>query len=108
MGMDMETSMLLKFSFAFFFVMGLMYLFAWFLKRIGLSGQSMLPGAKRRLKVVETLPLDPRRKLVIVRRDNKDHLILLGPSGETVVECNIPVDAGNVIELPVQKEVQNG
>lgn len=103
----MESAMLLKTFFAFTLVMALMFGFAWFLKRIGLSGQSMLPGAKRRLKIVEFLPLDNRRKLVIVRRDNKDHLLVLGPSGETVVESNIPV-VDNVVEMPLNKEVQNG
>ena len=85
----MDTTLLLKFLFAFAFVMCLMYLLSWFMKRIGLSGQSMLPGGKRRLKIVEFLPLDHRRKLVLVRRDNKEHLLVLGPAGETVVEAGI-------------------
>lgn len=34
--------------------------------------------ADRRLQVVETLMLDPQRRLVLVRCDNKEHLILLG------------------------------
>lgn len=103
----METTQLLTAFFAFALVMCLMYLLSWFLKRIGLSGQSMLPGAKRRLKLVEHLPLDHRRKLVIIRRDNKEHLLVLGPNGETVVEANIPV-ADNVVEMPAQKDVVNG
>lgn len=103
----METGMLLNAFFAFTLVMSLMFLLSWFLKRIGLAGQSLLPGAKRRLKIIETLPLDHRRKLVIVRRDNKEHLLVLGPNGECVVEAGIAV-VDNVVELPVQKEVQNG
>lgn len=106
----METEMLLKTFFAFAFVMALMLGFAWFLKRVGLGGQSMLPGGKRRLKVVEFLPLDAKRKLVLVRRDNRDHLLVLGPAGETVVEAGIPVaDIGtenNIVELPA-KDVKN-
>ena len=103
----MDSALLMKTFFAFTLVLSLMFGFAWFLKRIGLSGQSMLPGGKRRLKIVEFLPLDNRRKLVLVRRDNKDHLIVLGPAGETVVESNIPV-IDNVVEMPLNKEVQNG
>jgi len=106
----MENAQLLNAFFAFTLVMSLMYLLSWFLKRIGLSGQSMLPGVKRRLKIVEHLPLDHRRKLVIIRRDNKEHLLVLGPNGETVVEANIPVVdnvVDNVVEL-TQKEVKNG
>ena len=39
------------------------------------------PGAARRLAVVEVLPLDPRRKLVLVRCDQREHLLLLGQDG---------------------------
>ena len=102
----MDTPTLLKFFFAFTFVMCLMFLLSWGLKRLGLAGTSLLPNGKRRLRIVETLPLDIRRKLVIVRRDNKEHLIVLGPTGETVVEANIPVD-DNLIELPALKEPKN-
>ena len=44
---------------------------------------------KRRLKVVEALPLDARRRLVLLQRDNKQHLVILGPNGETVIETDI-------------------
>jgi flagellar protein FliO/FliZ len=36
------------------------------------------PRAKRRLAVVETLVLDPHRRLVLVRCDNEERLVLLG------------------------------
>ncbi len=36
------------------------------------------PPAARRLAVVETLMLDPQRRLVLVRCDDDEHLILLG------------------------------
>jgi len=41
--------------------------------------------APRRLKVSESLMLDPRRRLVIVRCDGREHLILCGPGGDVVV-----------------------
>jgi flagellar protein FliO/FliZ len=45
------------------------------LKRLqGLQGMR----AQRRLEVVETLVLDPARRLVLVRFDNKERLLLLG------------------------------
>lgn len=34
--------------------------------------------AERRLQVLETLMLDPQRRLVLVRCDGREHLILLG------------------------------
>lgn len=39
----------------------------------------------RRLKVSESLMLDPRRRLVIVRCDDREHVLLLGPAGDVVV-----------------------
>lgn len=47
------------------------------------------PGHERRLGVVEVAALDPKRRLVLVRRDEVEHLLLLGASGEVVVETNI-------------------
>ncbi len=46
-------------------------------------------GAARRLAVVETLTLNPRARLVIVRRDNVEHLILLRPDSSQVIEGGI-------------------
>lgn len=105
--MDFDATMLMKSFFAFAFVMSLMFLFSWLLRRFGFSGQALLPGAKRRLKIVEHLPIDSRRKLVLVRRDDREHLLVIGPNGETVVEAGIPVK-DNVVEISLQKDVVNG
>jgi flagellar protein FliO/FliZ len=95
----MDYYMLLKACAAFAFVLGLMWLFSLALKKVGLAGQSMLPGVKKRLKVVEYLPIDHKRKLVIVRRDDKEHLLVLGPNSELVVESNIPAKDTPVLEI---------
>jgi flagellar protein FliO/FliZ len=39
----------------------------------------------KRLRVTESLMLDPRRRMVIVRCDEREHLILLGPGGDIIV-----------------------
>lgn len=49
----------------------------------------------RRLAITETLMIDPRRRLVLVRLDGREHLILLGPGGDVVVS---DVEAKAVIE----------
>ncbi|MGB1548152.1 MAG: flagellar biosynthesis protein FliO, partial [Alphaproteobacteria bacterium] len=33
----------------------------------------------RRLGVVEVLPVDARRRLVLLKKDDREHLVLLGP-----------------------------
>jgi len=43
----------------------------------------------RRLDVVEQANLDGRRKLVLVRRDNVEHLIMTGGPVDVVVETKI-------------------
>lgn len=75
---------------ALVFVVSLMGGLALVLKRLGLSGAAPASqGKEKRLKVIESLALDPRRRLLIIQRDNAQHLILLGGSGETVIETGI-------------------
>ncbi len=49
--------------------------------------------ATRRLSVVETLMVAPRYKLLLLRRDDTDHLVLLGPQGANVIETGVPATA---------------
>ncbi|MBI3440334.1 MAG: FliO/MopB family protein [Proteobacteria bacterium] len=103
----MDTMLLLKFFSAFAFVIILMLLLSLVMKRIGLSGALTPATGKRRLKVIEFLPLDHRRRLVLIKRDDQEHLLVLGPQGETVVESNIPAGSDNVVGfLKDQKNVQ--
>jgi hypothetical protein len=53
---------------------------------LGIERLARAPGAARRLTVVESLMLDPRRRLVLIRADGREHLLLLGATSETVVE----------------------
>lgn len=60
--------------------LGLMGLCVVALRKFGPETMRRLQGARRdrRLSVVETLVLDPSRRLVLVRFDNEERLILLG------------------------------
>lgn len=100
----METLLYVKFIAAFVFVIALMLLLPWVMKKMGISGQSIMAGNKRRLKVVEYLSLDHRRRLLLVRRDDQEHLIILGPQGETVVETHIAVPADDAAADVIVKE----
>jgi flagellar protein FliO/FliZ len=52
-------------------------------RRLGM----LRPGGQgtKRLQVSESLMLDPRRRLIIARCDDREHLILLSPAGDVVV-----------------------
>ncbi len=83
----METAQILRFLFAFLFVLSLMGILAMVMKRV--NAVRGITGAKKRLQVIEVLSLDARRRLMLIRRDDKEHLVILGTNGETVIEQGI-------------------
>jgi flagellar protein FliO/FliZ len=88
--MDWDTLPdLVKLAMSLGLVIALMGGLAFILKRLGLAGAQPEAQANKRLKVLERLPLDARRQLVLLKRDNTQHLVILSASGETVVETNI-------------------
>jgi flagellar protein FliO/FliZ len=48
-----------------------------------------MSGHNRRLKIIETLPVGAKHKAVLIQRDDRQHLILLGANSDTVIETNI-------------------
>lgn len=94
--MDLDYA---RFLLALVFIIGLIGLFALLLRRLGPAGMRLTPsrGKERRLGVVEVTALDARRRLVLIRRDDKEHLLLLGHSGDCVIERDIqPPSAARV------------
>lgn len=85
----MTVDMYMRSGLALLAVIVLLLGFAWVSRRFGLAGRIM-PGTRRRLAVVEALALDNRRKLLLLRRDRVEHLVLLGPDNAIVVERGIP------------------
>ncbi|MBI1199795.1 MAG: hypothetical protein GC203_18200 [Phenylobacterium sp.] len=68
-------------AFALALTLGLVGLAAVALRRYGpdaLSRLSVRSKAERRMKIVESLILDPTRRLVIVDCDGRERLVLLG------------------------------
>jgi len=43
-------------------------------------------GRTGRLSVVETVMIDTRRRAALIRFDGREHLVLLGAAGETLIE----------------------
>ena len=95
-----DSAQLIRFASALVFVLSLMGMLALVMRRIN-NGGTVMPLSRRRLKVVETLPLDPRRKLAIVRCDGQEHLLILGTNSETVIVSNLkpPQDDAQILKI---------
>lgn len=85
----MDVGGYFRFVVALAFVLALIGAMAWLARRFGFAPPPRLPGQPRRLKVIETLALDARRRLVLVRRDQTEHLLLVGGATELTVETGI-------------------
>ena len=88
--MDIITgTQLIRFLAALILVVGMMLGLGLIMRRVqhgkGMGGL----GSKRRLRITEILPLDSRHRAILLRRDDREHLVILGPTGETVVESGI-------------------
>lgn len=87
-----------KFVLALAFVLGLIGVLAAAARRwgLGLPQAQVRRGQNKRLGIVEVAALDTKRRLVLIKRDDVEHLIILGHDGETVVETGIrPPDASS-------------
>jgi flagellar protein FliO/FliZ len=79
-----------KFFIAFAVVLALIGVTAWVVRRFGsnrLGGNAR--GRQPRLAVIDAATVDGRRRLVLIRRDNVEHLLMIGGPTDVVVEPNI-------------------
>lgn len=104
----LEFDTYLRFLMALGVVLALIGVGAWAVKRFVVErGLPVGRRDARRLQVVETLSLDARRKLVLLRRDGTEHLVLFGANQELLVESGIdraagspkPSDAGRLVPI---------
>ena len=72
-------------------VLGLLGALTWALKKYGakLGLPMAIKQGKARLQMVDVTPLDARHRLVLVRRDDVEHLLLLGGTQPVVIETKI-------------------
>src|ERR1700710_1858056 len=81
----------LTFIFAFIAVLALIAVAAWLVRRFATNrlGANTNRGRMPRLAVIDAAAVDGRRRLVLVRRDNIEHLLMIGGPTDIVVESNI-------------------
>ena len=85
-----QMPLALKFFMIFLAILAVIAGIAWALRRFG-SGRLGVAtrGRQPRLAVIDYATVDSRRRLILVRRDNVEHLLMIGGPGDVVVEPNI-------------------
>ncbi len=84
---------ILTILFALAIVIVLIVAGVWALKLVFKASGSIARGRQRRLALIDTMAIDSKRHLVLVRRDDVEHLIITGSNSDVVIETGIPVPA---------------
>ena len=91
--MPTDTNSIVLYLAALLFAIALIALLVWAFKAFvmtgGRGGAGFLRGRDRRLGIVETAPVDARRKLILIRRDDVEHLIMTGGPVDMLIETGI-------------------
>jgi flagellar protein FliO/FliZ len=90
-----EMPLAARFFIAFLVVLVLIGVTAWLVRRFSANRLGAAArGRQPRLAVIDAATVDGRRRLVLIRRDNIEHLLLIGGPTDLVVEPNIVRAAG--------------
>src|SRR5450631_3184726 len=86
-----EMPLPVRFFIAFLIVLGLIGVTAWIVRRFGGDrlGAATARGRQPRLAVIDAAAVDGRRRLILIRRDNVEHLLMIGGPTDVVIEPNI-------------------
>jgi flagellar biogenesis protein FliO len=100
-----EMPLAARFVLAFLVVLGLIGVAAWAVRRFGTGrlGGTSARGRQPRLAVIDYATVDARRRLILVRRDNVEHLVLIGGPTDVVVEANIVRAVAAPRDVPVPR-----
>ncbi len=95
----MEWSSVLTSIVALVFVVSLILLISTLMKKYGANRIFAEAGnSEKRLSIKEVLVIDGRRKLILLARDDTEHLIMISGDKELVIESGIDIElASNVV-----------
>src|SRR6202789_964165 len=95
------------FFLAFVAVLALIGVAAWLVRRFAGNrlGANTNRGRMPRLAVIDAAAVDGRRRLVLVRRDNIEHLLMIGGPTDIVIEPNIVRATSGRDQLPPRPAV---
>jgi flagellar biogenesis protein FliO len=90
-----DADLFLRFVLALAVVLALIAATGWVGRRyMGAGRIAAFAGKRRRLALLETLQIDSRTRLFLVRRDTAEHLIMVGAAGAVVVERGVTAPQG--------------
>jgi hypothetical protein len=87
-------------------VLGLLAGALWAVRRYDLKLPGRVSATRRkRVELVERLAIDAKRSVALIRRDGCEHLILIGPDGDVVIETAIAAPVAPEAVLPEPKRL---
>ena len=90
-------------------VLVLIVIAMWLLKLVMKASNNVVrSGGRRRLAIVDTLQVDGKRQLVIIRRDNIEHLILTGGPQDVLIEAGIAFESQQAGPRPIPTTRRQG
>lgn len=95
----MDLSNYFRFVAALAFVLALIGLATWLARRYGM-GNRVAPAKRgeRRLGIVEIASIDAKHRAVLIRRDDREHLVLIGGASDVLIETGIVPPPGSGAE----------
>lgn len=98
-----ETNYLTMFI-ALAIVVVLIVLAVWLIKLVGDASRNVGRGRNRRLAVIDSIAIDNKRQAVIVRRDETEHLIVIGGPNDLVVESGFSTPPVQQVQRPQRRK----
>src|SRR6266540_5421614 len=88
---SLDVSMPVRVLGAIIILVALLGAFFWVVRWFGAErlGTATARGRQPRLAVIDAAAVDGRRRLVLIRRDNVEHLLMIGGPSDLVIEPNI-------------------
>lgn len=83
---------ILNAAFALGIVLILVLIGLWIMKVVIQTTGNMSRGRGKRLSIVESVQIDAKHKVIILRRDNVEHVIMTGGTQDVVIESGLAVD----------------
>ncbi|MAN78081.1 flagellar biosynthetic protein FliO [Pelagibacterium flavum] len=87
-------------------VIVLIVLAVWLIKLVGDASASVGRGRNRRLMVIDSIAIDNKRQAVIVRRDQTEHLIVIGGPNDLVVESGFEAPPVQQVQRPRRRAAE--